>query len=75
MDNSYEIRKDTVNLLSHYLGEHLGIIFEDGYGDEILPVYLHNAYLLLLDHIGQPKAKEEIDKILSKNSKTAINYE
>lgn len=75
MDNTYEIRKETVSLLTHYLGQNLGVTFEDGYGDEILPVYLHNAYLLLIDHIGRAKAKEEIDKILSQNSKPAINYE
>ena len=75
MDNSYEVRKDTVGLISHYFGDRIGVTFEDGYGDETLPIYMHNAYLLLIEHIGQQKAKTEIDQILSKYSKTNINYE
>lgn len=75
MDTGDEVRKDTNALLAHYFGERMGTAFESGYGDETLPIYVHNAFLLLIDHIGQQKAKLEIGQILSKNSKASLNYE
>lgn len=75
MDNSDAVRSDTITLLSHYFGDRMGHAFESGYGEETLPIYVHNAYLLLIDHIGMQKAREEIERILAKNSKTSLNYE
>lgn len=75
MDTSEAVRSGIVALLSHYFGERFGCTYDDGYGEETLPIYIHNAYLLLIDHIGRPKAKQEIDIILTKNSRVALNYE
>lgn len=75
MDTTEAVRTSIIDLLSHYFGERFGCTYDEGYGEETLPIYIHNAYLLLIDHIGQPKAKQEIDGILTKNSKTTINYE
>lgn len=75
MDTGADIRKDTNSLLAHYFGDQMGSAFESGYAEETLPIYVHNAYLLLIDHIGKPKAKQEIDQILTKNSKSSLNYE
>lgn len=74
MDKTDVVKKDISNLLSHYFGEGLSISYYEGYGDETLPIYIHNAYLLLANQIGEQKSKEEINQILTNHSLTSIKY-
>ena len=75
MDNIEALRKDIYGLLCQHFGNKLCNTFESGYAEETLPIFVHSAYLILTDHIGKDKAKQEIDQILVKNSKPSINYE
>ena len=74
MDQTEEIRKEIYGTLCQYFGDKLCTTFETGYAEETLPIFVHNAYLILTDHVGEQKAKMEIDKILSKHSKSSLNY-
>lgn len=75
MDHDKAIRKEVIELLSHYFGDRIRTAFSDGYREETLPIYVHTAYLLLNEQIGTAKSHKELDHILQKHSMTSLDYE
>ena len=75
MDKDDVIKKEILDLLLHYFGEKVSSSYYHGYAEETLPIYIHNAFSLLISQIGQEKSKLEIDKILVKYSLGSIKYE
>lgn len=75
MDHDKAVRKDVVELLSHYFGDRIRTAFSDGYREETLPIYVHTAYRLLIEQIGDSKSRKELDRILQKNSMTSLDYD
>lgn len=74
MDRNELIKKQVADVVSTYFGQKLQRSFFDEYYPETLPIYIHTAYALLVDHIGHKKTKEHIDMILM-NHNVKINYE
>ena len=75
MEKNELVKKDICDLLSHYFGENLSSSYFAGYGDETLPIYLHNAYLLLSNQLGEDKSKQEINEVLTHYSLSSIKYD
>lgn len=75
MDQDKAIRNEVIELLSHFFGDRIRTAFADGYREETLPIYVHTAYKLLTEQIGNTKSRKELDRILQKHSMTNIDYE
>ena len=69
------VKKEVSTLLSHYFGDKLSSSYYEGYSEETLPIYLHNAYLLLANQLGEQKSRQEIDTILTSYSLHSVKYE
>ena len=75
MEKNEIVKKEVSTLLSHYFGEKLSSSYYEGYSDETLPIYLHNAYLLLVNQVGEQKSRQEIDTILTSYSLHFVKYD
>ena len=62
------VETDVVRLLAQNYGEDVGKFFYNTNVGEIFPIFLHNAYLVLKELMGEQKAREQIDSILVRHS-------
>ena len=67
MSNKDVVREEIEGVISQNFGDKVGRIFSDAYDKEIMPIFLHNAFLLLKDLLGVDKARETLNSILTKH--------
>lgn len=68
IDNVDPVEKDITVLLSQNYGNDVGKFFYDTNVGEIFPIFLHNAFLVLKELMGEQKAREQLDLILNRHS-------
>lgn len=74
MDKSEPVRGEISSLIVQTCGEKVGHFFSDTYANEILPIFLHNSFLVLKEMTGEQKAREQLNNILRRYSVT-VPYE
>jgi hypothetical protein len=75
METTDSAKNDIVTLLSDIYGAIVGELFQTNHRTEVIPVFVHSSYLLLKQNMGQYKASEELDKILSRHGVSVSSYD
>lgn len=75
MDSTEATKHEIVGIISDIYGMKVGSFFESNHKTEVLPVFVHNSYTILKQNMGEWKANEQLDSILSKHGVSVSSYE
>lgn len=75
MSNSESAKKEIINLLAAIYGEAMANYFKAKYERELLPHFVHSSFMLLKQNMGEYKAGEQLDLLLSQFGVSIASYD
>jgi hypothetical protein len=75
MDKTAQVKQDIMALLYQTYGDKVGSLFQTMRGNEVLPIFVQNSYIILKQNLGKYKAAEQLDFVLSKYGVSVASYE
>ena len=75
MNNSESAKTEIINLLAAIYGEAMANYFQTKYEKELLPHFVHNSFVLLKQNLGEYKAGEQLDQLLSRFGVSIASYD
>ena len=75
MDKVKLVKTEIMGILYLTYGEKVGNLFQSKSGNEVLPIFVQNSYLILKQNMGKYKASEQLDNVLSKYGISVSSYE
>jgi len=75
MGNLEPAKQEIFTLLCQIYGEMVGNFFLSTHSAEVIPVFVHNSFELLKQNLGEYKASEQLDRILSKHGVSVSSYD
>ena len=75
MDKNVQMKHEIMNLLFQTYGEKVSNLFQSNQGNEVLPIFIQNSYVILKQNMGKYKAAEQLDTVLSKYGFSVSSYE
>lgn len=75
MDKTELVKHDIMIILYQTYGEKVGSFFQSTRGNDVLPIFVQNSYVILKQNLGKFKAAEQLDIVLSKYGVSVSSYE